>query len=311
MSGTPFPINPVLTGILIAYTNGEYIADRVLPILPPNLRSEKFTWWKFDFGQQITLVDSKVGRKSEPNQVEFNATEQNDRTDDYGFDDVVPNADIANAAGTGFDPLAVAAQRLYDLTLLDREKRVADKVHNAATYPAANKVVVAAGSKWSADDSKPINQIAAAADSMVMRPNVAVLGQGAWTALRTNASVLRALTPSGAGDGMANRRAVADLLELDDIEVGSSWLNSAKPGQPLARVRLWGNHCALIRRDKLAGSDGKQATFGWTARFGDPVSGTLPEPKIGLRGSERVRAGMSVKEVISAPDLGYFFQDVI
>lgn len=109
---------------------------------------------------------------------------------------------------------------------------------------------------------------------------------------------------------MASKRAIADLLEFDDIVVGTSWLNSAKPGQAPQRIRLWGSHCALLRLDRLAGSDGKRATFGWTAQFGTPVSGSIPEPKMGLRGSQRVRAGESLKEVIAAPDLGYFFQDV-
>ena len=36
----------------------------------------------------------------------------------------------------------------------------------------------------------------------------------------------------------------------------------------------------------------------------------MPEPKVGLRGGVRVRSGESVKEVVCAADLGYFFQNV-
>ena len=32
---------------------------------------------------------------------------------------------------------------------------------------------------------------------------------------------------------------------------------------------------------------------------------------MGLRGSERVRVGESLKEVISAPALGYYFQNAV
>ncbi|TBG38518.1 capsid protein [Rhizobium leguminosarum] len=309
MSGQPFPVNPVLTGILMAYQNGEYIADQVLPRMNPRLAQSKFSWWKFDFSQQTTIQDTKVGRKSEPNTVEFSASEQQDATDDYGLDDIVPNDDIANAP-PGYDPEAVAAERTYDLVLLDREKRVADKVFAAGTYPVGNKEVLAGASKWNNAASTPIAAVAAAKDSMVMQPNVMVIGRTAFTALRTNPQILRAINPSGIGDGMASKRAIADLLEFDDIIVGTTWLNSAKPGQAPQRIRLWGAHCALLRLDKLAGSDGKRATFGWTAQFGTPVSGSISEPKTGLRGSQRVRAGESLKEVISASELGYFFQDV-
>lgn len=308
MSGTPFPVDPVLVAIVAAYSNTALIADLVLPRLNPLLPAEKFTWWKFDFSQFITIADTKVGRKSEPNTVEFNAEEVEDKTNDYGLDDVVPNADMANAP-TGYDPRAFAAQKLIDLVLLDREVRVAGKVFNANTYGADNKEVLAGTSQWSHVDSTPIKQIAEAADSMIMRPNYAVMGRGVWTALRTNPSVLRALTPSGAADGYANKRAVADLLELDDILVGEGWINTAKPGQAVQRQRAWGNHCTLFHKAPLADSLAATPTFGWTAQFGQRVSGSIPEPKIGLRGSERVRSGESVKEVIAANDLGYFFQN--
>ncbi|WP_457587294.1 major capsid protein [Ensifer canadensis] len=308
MSGTPFPVDPVLVAIVAAYSNTALIADLILPRLNPSLPREEFKWWKFDFGQFITLHDTKVGRKSEPNTVEFNATEVPDRTDDYGLDDVIPNADMANAP-TGYDPRAFAAQKLMDLILLDREVRVANKVFNANTYGADNKEVLAGTSQWSHADSKPIIQIAEAADGMVMRPNNAVMGRAAWTAIRTNPSVLRALTPSGSADGYANKRAVADLLELDDIHVGEGWVNVAKPGQAVQRQRAWGAHCSLFYKAPLADSLGATPTFGWTAQFGQRVSGSIPEQKAGLRGAERVRSGESVKEVIAANDLGYFFQN--
>jgi hypothetical protein len=310
MSGQPFPVDPVLVGIVQAYKNGALIADAVLPRLNPLLPREEFKWWKFDFGQFITLHDTKVGRKSEPNTVEFNATETPDRTDDYGLDDVVPNADVSNAPA-GYDPRAFAAQKLIDLVLLDREVRVANMVFDASVYPAANTEALSGTSQWSHADSKPITAVAEAADGMIMRPNNMAVSRPGWTALRTNPSVLRALTPSGAADGYANKRAVADLLELDDILVGEGWVNSAKPGQAVVRQRAWGNNALLFYKAPLADSISATPTFGWTAQFGTRVSGSIPEPKTGLRGSERVRSGESVKEVISAIELGYLFEDVI
>lgn len=310
MSGTPFPIDPVLVGIVSAYRNTAMIADQVLPRLNPRLPREQFKWWKFDFGQMITIPDTKVGRKSEPNTVEFGADEVEDRTEDYGLDDVIPNKDMKNAPA-GYDPRAFAAQRLMDLVELDREVRVVSKVFNAATYSADNQEELLTTDKWSHADSKPIVAVAEAANSMVMRPNHAVMGRDVWTALRTNPSVLRALTPSGAADGYANKRAVADLLELDDIYVGEGWVNIAKPGQAVERRRAWSSHCVLFHKAPLADSASPTPTFGWTAQFGERVSGSISEPKTGLYGAERVRSGESVKEVISAADLGYMFENAI
>lgn len=308
--GQPFPIDPVLVGVVQAYRNGKLIADEVLPRLNPTLTAEKFTWWYFDFEQFITLTDTKVGRKSEPNRVEFNAKEKEDKTEDYGLDDIVPNVDAAQAAN-GYDPVPFAAQSLMDLVLLDREVRVAAKTMNPAMYGANNKETLVGSDQFSHVDSKPIVAIAEAADKMVIRPNRAACSRTVWTALRTNPSILRALTPSGAQDGYASKRAVADLLELDDIDVGEGWLNISKPGQLPVRARVWPNKLLLHHRATLANSMAPTPTFGWTAQFGTRVSGTIAQPTVGLRGSNLVRSGESVKEVIAAPDLGYLFEGVI
>lgn len=309
MTGTPFPIDPVLTGIIIAYKNTMLIADQVMPRLTPNLPKKQFKWWKFDFGQFITVPDTKVGRKSQPNTVEFQAEEVEASTSDYGLDDIIPLDDINNAPA-GYDPRAFSAQKLIDLVLLDREIRVANMAFNAANYASTNKETLAGTDIWTDPASKPIKQITEAADSMIIRPNNMVLGRVEWTALRTNPSVLAALTPSGASEGLANKRAVADLLELDDIIVGEGWINSAKKGQNVTRTRAWSGKALLFHKAPLASSIEATPTYAWTAQHGERVAGSIDEPKMGLRGSVCVRSGESVKEVMSAPELGYLFSAV-
>lgn len=307
--GLPFPVDPVLTGIVMNYHNADMIADKVFPRLEPRLGNMLFKWMKFDFAQGITVPDTKVGRKSAPNEVEFAATEQTASCEDYGLDDVIPNLDISNAP-QGYDPEQAAALYLMDLIELDREVRAAAIAFNAANYAATNKTTLAGTSQWSHASSDPIADIGAAADAMVMRPNKLTLGQAGWSALRRNPNVLKAITQSGTDKGMARREAVADLLELDEIIVGAAWVNSAKPGQAAVRVRTWGKHALLTRHEPIATSARQMPTYGWTAQYGERVSGSIDEPKIGLRGSRRVRSGESVKEVLSAPDLGYFFENV-
>jgi hypothetical protein len=52
-------------------------------------------------------------------------------------------------------------------------------------------------------------------------------------------------------------------------------------------------------------------TFGVTAQFGTRVAGSWDDKNIGLTGGKMVRAGESVKEVITAADLGYFVQNAV
>lgn len=244
MAGQPFPVDPELTGIAIAFRNEEMIADKVVPRLEPRLGKQTFKYQKYGFDQMITVPDTKVGRKSEPGIMEFGGTDATDATQDYGQDAIIPIDDI-NQAPPGFDPRAFATTALSNIIELDREKRVADKVFSTGIYAAGNQETLSGSSQWSHVDSKPIGAIKDAQDKMIMRANVLVLGQSVWTKMSTNPSILRALTVSGSQDGVANRRAVADLLELDEIIVGAGWANSAKPGQAAVRYRLWGKHAAL------------------------------------------------------------------
>lgn len=310
MSGYPFPVDPQLTGVVIAYQNAELIADRVLPRVGPLLNKQEFKYMKFDFAEAVTVPDTKVGRKGEPGEVEFTGTEVTDQTLDYGLDDLVPSDDVKNAPA-GYDPLAYAAQGVMNLVLLDREKRVASTVFDPNTYGSSNKLALSGTSQWSDANSDPTAAVQDANDSLIMRANVMVIGRPAWTKLRRHPKIISAISVSGTTNGVATTQAVADLFELDEIVVGAAMINSARKGQAPNLARVWGKHAALFRREPLTNSINQQPTFGWTAEYGGRVSGQIPEPKVGLRGAIRVRAGESVKEVVSAPDLGFLFQNAV
>ena len=52
-------------------------------------------------------------------------------------------------------------------------------------------------------------------------------------------------------------------------------------------------------------------TFGFTAAWGNKIAGNLDEPRIGLTGSQRVRVGERVKELVVATDISYYFQNAV
>lgn len=308
----PFPVQPELTAIAVAYRNEEYIADRVLPRVGVGVKT--FKYLKYALGERFTIPNTLVGRKGAPNEVEFTATETEATAADYGLDDPVPQDDIDQAANTpgAIDPLGDAVEGVMDLVLLDREKRTADLVFDAAQYAAANKVTLAGNDQWSVDhaDSDPVADIMDGLDKVVMRPNIMVIGNAAWTKLRQHKKIAAAIFKQGTTAGIATREQVAELFELEEIIVGRAWVNTAKRGQAVTTARVWGKHCALVRRDQKANTR-KGVTFGFTAQYGGRVAGAMPDSKIGLRGGQRVRSGETVKEVITANDLGYFIQNAI
>lgn len=300
-----FPVNPVLTAIAMGYTNEANIADLVMPRIPPFVR-QTFKYTFFSAAQHFTIPSTLVGRRSIPDEVEFVGEDKIGQTYDYGLDDVIPNTDIAENPQT--DLVANATEGLTELIALDREVRVAGHLQNPANF--ANKATLSGTSKWTDPASTPIQDISGMLDAPMVRPNIMVMGRPAWSALITNPQILKAVSVSGTDQGIATRRAILELFDIEDILIGQARRHAGKRGDALNLQQIWGPHVSLIRRDPLALNSNRRLTFGFTAQFGERVAGEIPEPKQGLRGSVRVRVGESVGETIVSDQAGALLQNV-
>ena len=158
---------------------------------------------------------------------------------DYGLDDVVPNDEIEAynampkpATGGPMSPEQASALYLESLIQLDREVRVAGLIFAAANYAAGQSETLSGNSQWSDyANSNPLSYIMAALDKPLIRPNVAVLGQLTYTALRQHPKVVQAVNGSGQGAGTVTRQQLAELLEVQTVLVGSSFVNTARKGR--------------------------------------------------------------------------------
>lgn len=318
MTTTAFPVNPELSAVAIGYKprDVDLIADIVMPRIPKG--GQKFSYTKYSAADAFTVPSTLVGRKSEPTVVEFGGTLVPDETVDYGLDDIVPNSEVQAweamkrpSAGGPVNPLAKSTSLVTGLIMLDREVRVSSIVFSAATYPAANKTTLAGTSQWSDfSNSNPVDALLAALDVPLNRPNVITFGQAVWTKVRQHPKVVQAVFgPTNTG-GMVSREQFAALLEVKRVVVGAGFVNTARKGQPANFQRVWGKHAAaLFVSEDMADAD--QPTFGFTAQFGERIAGDIPEPKMGLRGSVRVRVGESVKEVVADNASAYFFENAV
>ena len=301
----PFPVDPELTQIAMAYRNRAMIADMVLPIVPVGKKEFKYTVFHKD--ERFTVPDTLVGRKSRVNEVEFGASEETASTRDYGLEDPIPQDDIDHA-GSRFNPVEQAVEAIQDLLALDREVRTANMVMNAANYGAGNKTTLSKA--WTDPTADVIGDIHAAQDAVVYADvNVMTLSKQDWRILSTHPQIVKAVNRNSGDAGIVTRQAVADLFELDEILVGQSRVNIARKGQPANLQRVWSGGVHLQHRAQNINSR-NGLTFGFTAEYGDRVSGQREDPDIGLRGGQRVRSGMSVVELITAADLGYLIQGV-
>jgi hypothetical protein len=308
MATRPFPISSRLTAISLAYQNPDVslIYDEVLPETPVDA---SFKWMNYAQEQAYTVPDSKVGRTSRPNEVEFSGTEVQDAVVDHGFDDYVPVEDVTDD-NQGVDPLGIATNFTTGLVKLAREIRVASLVFANGTYVSGQKATLAGASQWSDPSSDPGPVISDALDSCLMRPNMAIFSQISWTKTRRNPNLVKAILGTTTGAGMVTRQQFADYFELQKVLVGAGFVNTAKRGQTAVMSRVWGKHVSFIYRDRTAGPQ-SGVTFGFTGANQKRFVRERIDPDRGLNGSYQVRVGERVKEVVCAPQCGYFFENAV
>jgi len=322
MAKRPFPVDPTLTAISIGYRNPAHtlIGRRALP--PLQVLAESFKWQKFSLNEGFDVPDAKVGRLGQVNQVTFSGGEEDSSVEDYGLDSPVPHSDVKAAAQaraekrSTFDPEQRAVEGLTNYIEINREKRAAAVVQNSANFAAARKTALAGTAQFSDyANSDPFGVISTGFEkTLVYRPNTISMGQVVWSVLRRHPKLLKAVKGGLTDEGGITRQQFAELFEIspDRLLIGEAWLNVAKPGQAVNLARIWGNSIQLTYLDESKGdSKDGQLTWGFTAEYGNRVSGAIDDPDIGLEGGRRVRVGERVRELVCALDVGYQIADPV
>ena len=310
LAAAPFPIDPDLVAVVMGYDDEDLIAEDLAPIVP--VSAEEYEYFRWDLTEGLRVPEQKVGRRSSPNEVTFQAEEVTGKAEDYGLDSPIPQKDIDNAP-EGLDPVARAVRGIADYVLKGHEVRVSTLATDLNNYAASNKVTLSGTDQWSDhSNSTPVEDIEDAIDAMPMDPNVAAMGHDVWRELKKHPAVLAAVGKDDS-KGRVTLEEFAELFELDEVLVGRSRLVTSTKGQDTTLGRTWGKDFVLSRRDDVADPirDGSRPTHMFTAQFGDPVAGQIEDDSIGLRGGVRVRAGRSLDEHISTRDLGYLVKNAV
>jgi hypothetical protein len=306
-NGVPFTPNTEQTAIAIAYRNRQMIADLVCPRAP--VGQQQFKYMEFDPAETMTEVNTYIGRKSAPNQVEFSAKEKTESVSDHGLSDVVPNDDVANAPAN-YNPLNHATESITDLIELGREVRVAKMFSTPENYGYKQSLAANGLKKITDPDCNIFELLNEMLERPLMRPNSIVLNSFVATKIRMNSSLLKGYNGSVADTGMVPWEYIKDTFELQNIYVGQARVNTKKKGQEMEVASTWGNFISLPYIDPLANTNNNRMTFALTAQYGDRISGNR-DVSAGIRGGVEVMVGESVKELIIAKQAAILLTDVV
>ncbi|MDE0697854.1 MAG: hypothetical protein OXH76_18695 [Boseongicola sp.] len=318
LASGPFETQTQYTQIALAVRLPGMIADAVCP----RVRAPyKFTYTKLMEQDQLTLPEDggRASRAGRLREVEFGSEDENDIVQDYGLLTYVPDRDVREARSQGlpYDPIQNSTTSLRELQLLLREQRVAKLVFDESNYLAGYKKTLATSNQWSHANSSPIQAIIDAIEKPLVRPNTLVLGQQTWTKLRQHGDILNAVNKSGAGrdqeSGLAGRRAVADLFELDDVLVGRVQTQTNNRGQTPSYDYLWGKHAALLAvNPNMLSMQTAMPTFCFTAEAMPVEMRSYMEGGRGVgAGSHVIKVSESCKEVVAWGAAGYFWKNAV
>lgn len=307
MSGMPFTPSVEQTAIAIAYRNKSLIADAVCPRVTVGKKNFKYTI--FDKADRMTIPDTRIGRKSAPNQVEFSSSEDNAACEDYGLSDVVPQDDIDNAPAH-YDPLNHATESISDIILLAREVRVANMYSNADNFGATYKLGSGALKHLDDPNLDVLVYLQEMLDDMFMTANTMTMSRKVATKLRSNKHVIKAYNGSLGDSGLVPLKFITDTLEIEHVNIGAAFVNTAKKGKTPTYSRAWQDNLALTYVDPLASTQNSRMTFAMTAQYGTRVS-SRRSVQAGLHGGTEVMVGESLCELAIAKECGILLTDTI
>lgn len=302
------PINPELTSLTLSYNNSSFIADQVLPRVP--VTTESFKYLRYPVGQMLTVPDTTIGPKGEANSVELEAIIESASVTDRALKEKIPVAKLEAAAKSGQDPKLKekAVMQVTRLIQLDRERKTAKLFADRKNY--ANNLALSGDDCLNNPKSDAINIIQDMIDTMLIAPNKLVMGRKVASALRRNPSIVSAFHGNSGEKGMVPLDFLKELFGFQEILVGESVMNSAKKGQKVELVGVWGNFLSMFYADETATTD-QGLTFGLTAEYENRAVREWRDEKAGIKGCQIVQVYEQCNELIVAPECGALIENVL
>jgi hypothetical protein len=260
-------VDQPLANILLNYRPTGFIADQILPVVTVAKQSDIVPGIKIDDRFRIEQTIRAPG--TEPRMVHFNVTSQQYFAPNYALGTFLTAEEMANTDAC-WNTRQIRSELVWDLLMLDYEKRVADMVNSGSN--CGSYWVTA--SAWSdAENSTPLtnalDDLDVAEDLRGIRPNKIVFGKYAWRKWRNSDEVLARLFPHGGGQGaIVSTQMAAALLEVDQVIVGGVYYNSAAENATLALTKVWNDNVLYYYSPGKPSKE--RPSFGYSFRWAVP-----------------------------------------
>lgn len=240
-----------LTNVSIAYSNAEYVAERVAPLVPPvSKQTDKY----FIHGKDHFRVrDDRRAPGGQATESRWKPSNDTYYCEGHALKDYVPREDVANA-DPQLDLLTDTTEELKEQILLNQEVNLVASLVAALT---GTSLASQAATHWDDDLNDPVSIIMA--QKLVIgkrcgrRPNVLALSEPVMSAIARNNNVKTLINAQNLDAARVTPQGLAALLELDEVIVCSAVKDKANEGQTADLDWIWGEDAYLFVRPASPG----------------------------------------------------------
>ena len=300
-----------LSNLSVMYSNGSYIGERLVTIVPVQKRTDKYAVYpqREMFEAPSDLLTSERARA---NEISESRTSASYELKDYGLENFVSNETIDNQ-DVPFDERADAVTHLAEHLLRKREVRIATLMTTAANYGSGNSATLAGSDQWnSGSGGNPIKNIQDAKAALFNGPGATDV----WGFTSLDVFNVLARHPTLLDlqkytvNGLLTPEAIARYFGLAGLLIGEARKQTANEGQTASYSRIWGNDFGLVR---VARTPSKR-TAAFAARFrknNDPVVTEWFDARAGKSGGHYLKVAVSEDSRVIASFGGYLVKSAI
>ncbi|MDP9266478.1 MAG: hypothetical protein M3O91_10240 [Chloroflexota bacterium] len=236
-------IDQALTNVAIRYSNPEYVAERLSPIIPVGKRSGRF----FVYGKEhLKVYETRRAPKSKAAEVDYTLSNSPFFAEEHALSELVTDAE-SRYADPPIQPEIDATERVTDSLKLGFENDVATKLTDPAQV--TQTTALSGTAQWSDyTNSTPLTNIVTAKNAIrgsIIKP----------------ANTL--LVPYEVGLTLADHPSIKDLLKYTDprsittsglppvvrglqVVEALAMQNTANEGQAFTGGRVWGKNAVVL-----------------------------------------------------------------
>lgn len=302
-------VEPVLTGMLTAYQQAasRFVAGRVFPAVPVDQDSGTYLkltkrYW-FRDGLQPRAPGDPFSR------LDYGTESATFKTEQYAADEAIADEVRANST-LPLDLERAAIEHLGLASLLRKEKAFADSFMKTGVWGTDDTTAT----DWDDEASDPIANLIDAAGVISgatgLMPNTLVVGAIVDRALMKHPDVLDRLKYTQAATQSNIRSALAAMLGIDSYLVATAIIDTANEGQTASYGPIIDDDALLLYVNPATGWAGVSAgkTFIWQPGGG---LGSIYRYRDMSRQADVIQHKEQWAQVAIAPELGYFFSDIV